>query len=105
MSGILRKNPMEGYNSREQLLIQYKKYSSIWSIFTDRDVLIGVLLYSLHTFSQQGFDALFPNILVNHKSMGGFEFETKSISFITLVSSPMSFTPSIYMNLWRIGEN
>ena len=72
MSGILRKNPMEGYNSREQLLIQYKKYSSIWSIFTDRDVLIAVL-------------------------MGGFEFETKSISFITLISSPMSFTPSMYI--------
>lgn len=94
MSGILRKNPLEGYNSREQLLLQYKKYSNIWSILGDRDVLISVVLYSLHTFSQQGFDALFPNVLVNRKSMGGFEFDTKSISFITMVSSVMSFTPS-----------
>ena len=103
MSGILRKNPMEGYSSREQLLLQYKKYSSYGSILKDRDVLLSILIYSVHTFLQMAYDGLLPNVWVNHKDVGGFEFETQSIGYIQMTSCPMSFASSKW-NLWLIPK-
>ena len=90
---------MDRCNSREKLLLQYKKYSNFWSILSDRDVLLSILFYSIHSLSQSGYDGLLPNVLVNHKSMGGFEFETKSIGFVQMMSSPMAFTPSNHFSL------
>ncbi|KAK8828911.1 hypothetical protein WA538_000914 [Blastocystis sp. DL] len=100
LSGILRKNPLEGYDSHEQLLLQYNKYSSYSSILKDRDVLCAVLLYGFHTLAQMAFDSLLPSVLVNERAKGGFELDSRVIGYIQMASCPLSFSPLLICPLW-----
>ena len=93
LSGIFRKNPLDGYDSHEQLLLQYHKYSKVSSILKDRDVLCAVLLYGFHTLAQMAFDSLLPSVLVNERAKGGFELDSRVIGYIQMASCPLSFSP------------
>ncbi|KNB46855.1 tansporter, major facilitor subfamily protein [Blastocystis sp. subtype 4] len=101
LSGILRKNPLEGYDSHEQLILQYSKYSSYSSILKDRDVLMAVIIYGIHTFAQMSFDALIPNVYVNKQEYGGFQFPVDAIGWIQMTAFPLSFAPMLLCPLWN----
>ena len=95
MSGILRKSNLTSYDSHEQLLLQYHKYSSYSSILKDRDILLAVLLYFILTLVQMSIDGLIPSVLSNRKIYGGFEMSIADISFITMSASISTLCPSI----------
>ena len=90
---------MEGYDSLEQLILQYSKYSSYSSILKDRDVLMAVIIYGIHTFAQMSFDALIPNVYVNKQEYGGFQFPVDAIGWIQMTAFPLSFAPSMCRNI------
>lgn len=90
LSGIFRKNPLDGYDSHEQLLLQYHKYSKVSSILKDRDILLAVCIYFINSFVQMVFDAVFPSILVNKRQFGGFEMALSDVSTLQMMASPIS---------------
>lgn len=94
MSGILRKNNLASYDSREQLLLQYHKYSSYSSILKDKDILLAILLYFILTLVQMAFDGVFPSVLANRKKFGGFGMDIADISFINMSTAPIALCPS-----------
>ena len=93
MSGILRKGQMQSFNSREQLLLQYHKYSNYTSILKDKDIYLAILLYFILTLMQMSFDGIFPSLLSNRKMFGGFEMDITDISFINMTTAPIALCP------------
>jgi hypothetical protein len=89
---ILNKGSMQSYNSHEQLLLQYHKYSNYLSILKDKDILLTIILYFILTFVQMAYDGIFPSVLANKKIYGGFEFDSDAIGYLQMAVSPLSLT-------------
>ena len=88
---------MDGYNSHEQFLLQYYKYSKYSSILQDRDILFSVIVYVIHTFNQMSFDSLIPVIWVNTLSYGGFEMSLQEVGLFQTMASPVALVAGIIL--------